>query len=116
MSQSVEIDPDGVRRAARQFEEVAAATRILLETLEQACNSRGEPWGDDKPGHQFADGEKGYLANRDSCFTTLGGLIEVFEANAVNLADTAHAFEVADQRTLPRQRARLRRWASDAAA
>ncbi|WP_067646538.1 WXG100 family type VII secretion target [Nocardia harenae] len=107
MSQSIEIDPGGVRRAAGEFDAVAERTRRLLDTLTGACASRGEPWGDDKAGRQFADGDKGYRANRDNYFDTLSTLVEVFGDNATNLGDAADAFEVADRRD-PSPTARVR--------
>ncbi|UGT60091.1 hypothetical protein [Nocardia asteroides] len=97
MSQSVEIDPDGVRRAAAGFEEVANTTQHILDTLSHACSSKGEPWGDDKAGNQFAEGEKGYRVNRDGVFDTLSQLVGVFQANATNLRDAALTFEVNEE-------------------
>lgn len=93
MTDSVEINPDGLRQAAVEFGVVADITRRILTDLQSDCEGRGEPWGDDKAGREFADGEKGYKANRDSTFTSLTGLVTVFGDNAVNLRDSANNFE-----------------------
>ena len=93
MSQPVELNPEGLRVAAGEFDGVADMTKKLLETLKNVSGSEGEPWGDDKAGHKFADGDKGYLANRDGSFTSLSNLVQTFQDNATNLRDAAKTFE-----------------------
>ncbi|GAA5063182.1 WXG100 family type VII secretion target [Nocardia callitridis] len=93
MSQPVEINPEGVRKAAVEFEGVAETTKRILENLQTSSESKGEPWGDDKAGKKFADGEKGYKANRDGTFDSLSQLVTVFQDNATNLRDAANTFE-----------------------
>src|SRR5436305_1342149 len=68
MNDRIEIKPDGLRRSANEFDDLADKTKKLLETLKSSSGSKGEAWGDDKNGHKFADGEKGYIKNRDNTF------------------------------------------------
>ncbi|MGY2063657.1 WXG100 family type VII secretion target [Nocardia gipuzkoensis] len=93
MSERVQLDPEGLRRAATQFDGVADDARRLLDTLKTACTGRGEPWGDDHNGEKFADGEKGYKKNRDNTFESLSTLVDVLHKNADNLRDSAKTFE-----------------------
>ncbi|WP_024804326.1 WXG100 family type VII secretion target [Nocardia sp. BMG51109] len=97
MSDPVEVDPEGLRRAADEFEDIADRTRSILDTLRGNAESKGEPWGHDKTGKQFAEGEKGYLAGRDNTFDSLKNLVTVFDDNATNLRDSATQFENADE-------------------
>ncbi|WP_433193052.1 WXG100 family type VII secretion target [Nocardia sp. CA-107356] len=94
----VEVKPDGIRRAAHEFDDVADTTKRLLETLKSASESKGEPWGGDKAGRKFADGEKGYKKNRDNTVESLSKVVEVFRQNATNLRDTATMYEENERR------------------
>ncbi|RDI55321.1 type VII secretion target [Nocardia mexicana] len=89
----IEVEPDGLRRSANEFDEVADRAEKLLETLQAASAGQGEPWGGDKIGEKFADGEKGFKSNRDNTFASLGKIVDVFHDNAKNLRDTARIYE-----------------------
>ncbi|WP_405162022.1 type VII secretion target [Nocardia sp. NBC_01499] len=93
MSKPVEIKPDGLRRAATGFDEVADRAKKVLDNLKSSSESKGEPWGDDHAGERFANGDKGYKKNRDNTFTSLSTLVDVFHSNAKNLRDSATTFE-----------------------
>ncbi|MEU0505013.1 hypothetical protein [Nocardia sp. NPDC005998] len=97
MNDRVELNPDGLRRSANEFDELVDETKKLLETLKSSSGSKGEAWGDDKSGHKFADGDKGYIKNRDNTFESLSKVAEVFGANAKNLRDSATTFEKNEQ-------------------
>ncbi|WP_063038578.1 WXG100 family type VII secretion target [Nocardia pseudovaccinii] len=94
----VEVKPDGIRRAASEFDGVADTTKKLLDTLKAASESKGEPWGGDKAGRKFADGEQGYKKNRDNTVESLSKVVEVFRQNATNLRDTATMYEENERR------------------
>src|SRR6266568_8269061 len=93
MSEPVSINPDGLRNAANQFDDISDTTRRILNTLTGGCNAEGEPWGDDKAGKKFSEGSQGYLANRDGTFKSLGQLVDLFGQNRDNLRDSAKTFE-----------------------
>ncbi|PXX57608.1 uncharacterized protein YukE [Nocardia tenerifensis] len=98
MSKPVKVEPEGLRRAAADFDDVADRTKRLLDTLKGSSDSKGEAWGGDHAGDKFANGEKGYKKNRDNTFTALTNLVSVFEANAKNLRDSAKVFEENEQK------------------
>lgn len=93
MGKPVELEPEGLRRAANGFDDVADRTKKLLDTLKSSSDSKGEPWGDDHAGEKFADGEKGYKKNRDNTFSSVSTLVDVLRQNAKNLRDSATMFE-----------------------
>ncbi|MQY19537.1 hypothetical protein [Nocardia macrotermitis] len=93
MAESVELNPEGLRKSATEFEGVSATTKAILDKLQGASAAKGAPWGDDKNGKKFAEGEKGYITNRDGMFNTLSQLVTVFADNANNLRDSANTFE-----------------------
>ncbi len=93
MTQPVGINPDGMRSAAAEFDDEADHVQNILDTLQTSSASKGEPWGNDKAGKQFADGDKGYKANRDNTFNSLSKLVQTLHDNADNLRDAAKSFE-----------------------
>ncbi|MCM6776074.1 type VII secretion target [Nocardia sp. CDC159] len=93
MTQTVHVDLAGIRKAATEFEAVADKTRTTLNTLRAAAEGKGEPWGNDHGGEQFANGDRGYKAGRDRMYGVLGNLVQVFADNAKNLRDAAQTFE-----------------------
>ncbi|MFG1794423.1 hypothetical protein [Nocardia sp. NPDC049149] len=66
MGKIVRFDVDGFRAGAAGFEACAKKTESIVNRLRSSMESRGACWGDDKAGHDFADGPKGYLAGRNS--------------------------------------------------
>ncbi|WP_405162042.1 hypothetical protein OG203_37920 [Nocardia sp. NBC_01499] len=93
MSKTVKIEPDGFRRAAANFDDLADQAKKLLETLKSNTSSKGEAWGDDKSGKKFAEGDKGYKKGRDGTFASLAAFVDVFAQNAKNLRDSAQLYE-----------------------
>lgn len=66
MAQNVEADPVLLSQASAKTTAVSDAIKAVLTGLEAAIDGRGTPWGNDKPGNLFANGEdgNGYLASR----------------------------------------------------
>lgn len=93
MSEPVNINPEGLRNAANQFDAISDTTRQILNRLTSGASAEGEPWGNDKAGKRFSEGEKGYIANRDGTFKSLGQLADLFGQNRDNLKDSAKTFE-----------------------
>ncbi len=93
MTEPIEIHPDGLRTAAGEFDGIADTTNSILNTLKSAAAAKGDPCGDDENGKKFAEGDKGYLTNRDGTFDSLAKLAQVFQDNANNLRDAAKTFE-----------------------
>ncbi|MGX1775682.1 WXG100 family type VII secretion target [Nocardia brasiliensis] len=112
MNKPIKIEPEGLRHAAADFEDLAETTKRLLDTLKASSGSKGEAWGNDKSGKKFAEGEKGYKKNRDSTFESLAKYAEVFEANAKNLRDSAKIYEENERAMVDNLRPRAKRMVS----
>ncbi|WP_067830124.1 hypothetical protein [Nocardia inohanensis] len=68
MGQNVEADPVLLSQAAAKTTAISDAIKAVLTGLEAAVDGRGTPWGHDKPGNLFANGEdgNGYVASRQN--------------------------------------------------
>ncbi|WP_280481237.1 hypothetical protein [Nocardia cyriacigeorgica] len=62
----VKADPDDFQRAAEKTGAVRDKVQGILNTLQASISSYGTPWGNDKLGSSFTDGEQGYFAARES--------------------------------------------------
>ncbi|WP_378737193.1 hypothetical protein [Nocardia brasiliensis] len=66
MAPNVENSPDLLRKAAQnKTGHVRDRLNSVLSTLESSLAGRGRPWGDDKIGHRFYNGENGYGTGRE---------------------------------------------------
>lgn len=86
MADYIEVDTDALIRAADLPEEVAQRVRAVIDDLNGTLtgienDSANLPWGNDKSGKKFADGDKGYKAIRQN-------MIE----GGYSMADTLHEF------------------------
>ncbi|MGF6885539.1 uncharacterized protein YukE [Nocardia sp. GAS34] len=97
MNEPIKVEPDGLRRSATNFDDLAEKTKQLLDTLKSSLGSKGDAWGDDKIGSKFADGDKGFKKNRDNTFDSLSKVADVFQQNAKNLRDSATMYEKNEQ-------------------
>lgn len=72
MADGVENDPDMLRKVA-QLKTAHVRDRIsaVLSTLDASLAGRGRPWGDDKIGRRFYDGENGYGLGREHASTNV---------------------------------------------
>ncbi|MBF6171453.1 hypothetical protein [Nocardia blacklockiae] len=72
----VRIDPTLQRRAAAKAQHVSDRIADALTTLEASADAKGSPWGNDRYGTQFADGEgnNGYNAARANLKKLTGSL------------------------------------------
>ncbi|WP_431971017.1 hypothetical protein [Nocardia sp. bgisy134] len=96
----LEVDPQKLRHASDLTRELSNDTKGVAEKLRNTLSgieSDGTvmPWGDDKRGHKFFDGDKGYKAARDNLIegaigaaTTLGDMATGQRDAADALADT----------------------------
>ncbi|MBF6242284.1 MULTISPECIES: hypothetical protein [Nocardia] len=69
MAEKIEVDVDALTRAADLPEDVSHKVRGVIDTLHSTLagienDSTNQPWGNDKSGKKFADGDKGYKATR----------------------------------------------------
>lgn len=69
MAENIEVDLDALTKAADVPEEVSRKVREVIDTLHGTLagienDATDQPWGNDKFGKKFADGDKGYKATR----------------------------------------------------
>ncbi|WP_227984310.1 hypothetical protein [Nocardia spumae] len=86
MAESIEVDVDALTKAADLPEEVSRKVREVIDTLNGTLtgienDATNQPWGNDKSGKKFADGDKGYKATRKN-------MIE----GGYSMADALHQF------------------------
>ncbi|WP_433195544.1 hypothetical protein ACQP1G_41685 [Nocardia sp. CA-107356] len=65
MSDKLRHDADLFEKAAERTSAVRDRVNSVLSTLDSALTGRGAPWGNDKLGAQFAEGDQGYLVARE---------------------------------------------------
>ena len=99
MADSLKVDPDRLRSAADQLADVGDQVKGISSSLHSQVDALGEPWGDDSTGHQFADGEKGYLAQKDAVGTAVTSLAGFVGDLAESLRMTVDAIEQLDGNT-----------------
>ncbi|WP_162958605.1 hypothetical protein [Nocardia yunnanensis] len=64
MSDRLEAYEDLLITAAGKTDKVRDGIEKVVSTLVSAVDGRGTPWGDDTLGHNFANGDQGYLAGK----------------------------------------------------
>ncbi|MFF7944086.1 hypothetical protein ACFZC5_30640 [Nocardia gamkensis] len=99
----VEVDPQKLRRASELTGELSAKVAATAEKLRNTLagiesDATTMPWGNDKRGKKFAQGEKGYQAARKNLLDgatgaaqTLHDMSEGQREAADSLAGTDHA-------------------------
>lgn len=98
----VYADPDGMRKAAKDFEAATDEIAKILKKLTTATESRGTCWGDDKTGREFANGPKGYLAGRDNLFDSLDNNADRIGEQMRELRKAAAAIDAAEDSNMRR--------------
>ncbi|GAB3207313.1 hypothetical protein [Nocardia tengchongensis] len=85
MTDKVEVDPELMRQAATKTDHVNTRLRSVVDTLMATLGGKGEPWGNDSYGEQFAGAEdgSGYKAARK----TLKSLSDTLAKNAGDNSD-----------------------------
>ncbi|WP_069161933.1 hypothetical protein [Nocardia altamirensis] len=62
MASSIYVNPEGLRTQVVPItKEMRDSVRGILQELCGALDAAGQPWGTDKFGKEFAEGEHGYL-------------------------------------------------------
>ncbi|MFI6870207.1 hypothetical protein [Nocardia sp. NPDC050406] len=64
MSDRLESYIDHLQTASGKTGKVRDGIESVIDTFVAATNSRGEPWGNDTLGNQFAEGKEGYKATK----------------------------------------------------
>ncbi|MFE3222514.1 WXG100 family type VII secretion target [Nocardia sp. NPDC059228] len=85
MVDKVEVDPELLRQAAVKTDYVNSRLRSVVDGLMGSLSAKGEPWGNDSYGEEFAGSEdgSGYKAARK----TLKDLSDTLAKNAETNSD-----------------------------
>src|SRR5215510_12814537 len=98
MPDELSVDPKELSASGEQLHDVCDQLNQVLTTLQAELGGYGQPWGNDKTGHQFADGSKGYVAQRDEVCQALGDMTKYVGDAADSLTNAAKAFDQQDGR------------------
>jgi uncharacterized protein YukE len=96
VADSLNVNPDGLRAAASHMVDVGDQVKAVLSSLNSQIDALGQPWGDDSVGHQFANGDKGYLAQKDNVTAAVTSMSQFIDGLADSLKTTADSFEQVD--------------------
>ncbi|WP_040794507.1 hypothetical protein [Nocardia higoensis] len=86
---TVENYPHLLDTAAGETGGVRDAINTVMSTLASSLAGRGEPWGRDTIGSQFADGPDGYLASKKNLETSAAAIAGSFDRFSTTQYDTA---------------------------
>ncbi|MEV0293211.1 hypothetical protein [Nocardia sp. NPDC050710] len=78
MADNLKVYEDRLRKAGGKTGDVRDRINSVLLQLEAAIANRGEPWGDDKIGDRFANGDSGYKKSRDGLTDSTENMAETF--------------------------------------
>lgn len=97
MADPLSVNPDDLRKSGGDLGDVSARFKQVLASLRDDLAAVGTPWGDDKIGKQFANGDSGYLAQKDWVTDSINAKTELLDAYSKNLSTAATDFEQSDQ-------------------
>ncbi|WP_227998526.1 hypothetical protein [Nocardia australiensis] len=79
MSDNLKHDAELFEKAAHKTGYVRDRVNSVLSTLEGSLHGRGKPWGEDKLGDQFFEGDQGYKVSREKLFTNIKNAAASFD-------------------------------------
>jgi hypothetical protein len=97
MSDPLGLTPDGVRAKAKDLGDVSSRVHQVLSALFSKLAAEGAAWGDDKMGHDFANGPSGYLAQADFVKGAIDAKTDLLEGYSGGLKTAADTLEQLDQ-------------------
>jgi uncharacterized protein YukE len=97
MADPLSVNPDDLRKSGGNLADVSARFKQVLTSLRDDLAALGSPWGDDKTGRQFANGDSGYLAQKDWVSDSIDAKARLLDAYSKNLSTAATDFEQSDQ-------------------
>lgn len=92
----VENYPPLLDKAAQKTGEVRDRINAVLTTLSASLAGRGAPWGNDKIGDQFTQGENGYFASRENLTTSAANMATTFDNFSTSQTDAAFHLRTMD--------------------
>ena len=94
---NLSVNPDDLRKAGGDLADVSTRFKHVLTSLTDNLAAEGTPWGDDQTGNQCANGDSGYLAQKDWVSDSINGKTQLLDNYSQNLSTAATDFEVNDQ-------------------
>lgn len=95
---TVEFDPAKFRTAAGKTLDVRDKIKAVMDNLTASLDT-GSPWGRDKIGSQFYDGENGYGASHKNLYQNAGNFQTTFQSFHDGQIDSARLIEGQDHAT-----------------
>ncbi|MGV9801796.1 hypothetical protein ACWDTP_27500 [Mycobacterium sp. NPDC003449] len=96
MTSPLGLTPNDLRWNSRYLADISGRMKDVQSTLMQMLSGEGEAWGHDKIGKQFADGDKGYKAQRDWVDGSITAKTELLDFYSNGLRVTADLLEQQD--------------------
>lgn len=97
MSDKLRHDADLFEKAAERTSAVRDRVNGVLSALDAALAGRGEPWGNDKLGRQFAEGPDGYKVARTNMTANINTTATNFDNFYTGQTKTAKELRRMDQ-------------------
>jgi hypothetical protein len=91
------VSPAQLRATANRLADVSHRMSAVLHKLDLQLGGEGAPWGDDSTGDQFAEGGKGYLAQRDWVDKSTNAKVDLLNGYSRGLRTVADTLEQQDQ-------------------
>lgn len=99
MAEKFQYDSDLFLKAAKKTGDARDRINTVLHTLQSSINARGNPWGNDTLGRNFAkgpDGAGGYTSSRDNMITgaqNIAGSLDNFSTGQTKSAQLLEKME-----------------------
>ena len=90
------VMPPELRRISRDLGEVSSRMSEVLSSLQAHLGAEGAVWGNDAPGHKFANGPHGYLAQHNWVQGSVDAKAALLDHYSEALQNVANAVEQTD--------------------
>jgi len=96
MNEPLGLTPAELRAASEYLADVSNQMKAVQSSLVEMLSRRGEAWGRDKIGNQFATGGKGYRMQADWVDGSIEAKTELLDYYSYRLRTTADSLEQQD--------------------
>lgn len=97
MTDPLRVNTDDLRRAGSDLQDLSSKLKEVLSTLTDKLAAEGSPWGDDKIGDKFANGDSGYLAQDHWLSSSIDGKAQLLDLYGGICTSSANGFDKHDQ-------------------
>ncbi|MCB9441562.1 MAG: hypothetical protein H6523_15100 [Mycolicibacterium sp.] len=96
MSGGLEVTPEALSLTSMDLAGVSGRLKGVLSSLSGKLAGEGAAWGDDKIGHEFANGSNGYLGQVEWVQGSIDAKADLLDGYSEALHKAAIRFEQAD--------------------